>query len=77
MRLVNATAPVNALLSYPANIQIPAQARTKQELMHLTAANCQIVAEILHLPVLPPNVLVVRRRQQIADYLGCGILILA
>ncbi|KAF9515124.1 hypothetical protein BS47DRAFT_1342282, partial [Hydnum rufescens UP504] len=75
MRLRNATASLNALLTYPANVQVPAQAQTKASLIQLAAVNCQIVAHILHLPPLPADTLVVDRRQQIADYLGCGILV--
>jgi len=74
MRLRNAAASLDAPLHYPANVPIPAQApQTKQELMFLTGPNYQLVAQALNLPVLPNNATIAQRRQQVMDYLGCGI----
>jgi len=74
MRLNNAVASLDAPLRYP-NVPIPTQApQTKQELMFLTGANCQIVAQALNLSALPNNATIAQHRQQIMDYLGCGIL---
>ncbi|KIM82071.1 hypothetical protein PILCRDRAFT_8309 [Piloderma croceum F 1598] len=74
MRLRNTAGSVNAPLQYPANVVVPPQAPgTKQELMALTAGNCQIVAQALNLPALPHNANIAQRRQQIMDHLGCGI----
>ena len=39
----------------------------------IQGANCQIVTQALNLPALPNNTTTTQRRQQIMDYLGCGI----
>jgi len=74
LRLRNAAGSLDAPLYYPANVAIPAQApQTKQELMFLTGVHCQILAQALNLPALPNNATIAQRRQQVMDYLGCGI----
>ena len=74
MQLYNATLSFDAELQYPPGVpEIPNTAKTKRQLMSLSVAEAQVVAEVLHLPALPGHPLVVDRRNQILDFLGCAL----
>ncbi|KAL6298816.1 hypothetical protein BKA93DRAFT_809574 [Sparassis latifolia] len=74
LRLQNANASQEAPLRYPPGVALPAHPpTTKEQLLTLTVPNCQTLATALVLPALPGQPTVVQRRQQLLDYLGCGI----
>lgn len=77
MRLYNATLSFDAELQYPLQYPagvpvIPIMARMKRQLISLSVADAQVVAQVLHLPALD-HPLVVDRRNQILKYLSCAL----
>ncbi|KAN0123273.1 hypothetical protein V8E52_003226 [Russula decolorans] len=75
IRLWNATMRPNETLQYPPAVAIQQpMPNTKVDLLYLTAAQCVVVAEMLHLPALERGAVVADRRQQISNYLGCAMV---
>ncbi|TFK33382.1 hypothetical protein BDQ12DRAFT_727819 [Crucibulum laeve] len=76
-RSYNTRASLNAALQYPSNTALPPNAPTDPaSLLDMSRAMCQALAGSLGLPALPPATTIQQRRQQIIDFLGCGLVAL-
>jgi hypothetical protein len=72
MCLYNSVASLEAPLLYPATLNVDLLPQTKHDLLMLGLADAQAAAHILGLPPLT-NPTAAQCRQQIIDFLGCGM----